>query len=330
MSSSTSGFDESAAAACRRWLLALAATLAVGLSTLYIAILIVDPFGTGYFTPIERTDIVAERYAFANATRVRDQQFDAAIIGNSRMMRLAPQFLDPMTGSRFVMLAMPALGPEQQATVASVFDKRHERQPLTLVWGVGDEWCLPKRPDEPLPYWLYEPPGPTYLMKLFSPDAARHAWRRSLVMLGLTRSTVSADGYEPLHPFWNRPFDEARFATIGRPVTADTDAAAPSLVHLSAALAAFRPDVRVLFVVPPVFAGSLPVPGSEAEIKSNACKSAIRAIASARPRTGFLDLTDTNSLTLDPQNFVDAVHFQDNVARDVERRVADVLRGLDR
>lgn len=303
-----------------RAFLAIFFATAVGASALFLALIIViDPYGTGRLTPIKRTDIADDDNNYANVARLRDPRFNAAIIGNSRSMRLAPHRLNEMTRLSFVMLAMPGLDPQTQITVAQAFIRSHKGRGVTLVWGLGDEWCRTHHEPIPFPRWLYEPSEIQYVRHLLTPRATRTALRRVLIMIGLRRPEGTLDGYEPDHPFWNRETDLRTLATIapsseGEPV----DAPMPLIQEL--AQFARNSSARLIFIFQPVFANYAPIAGSPAEMRLNRCKAQLQRLPGA-----FIDMQAQSKLVSDPSSFLDAGHFRDNVAREVERHIADAI-----
>jgi hypothetical protein len=67
----------------RRWLVAFLATTAVVGIAVYLAIVLIDPFATGRFTPVGRIDLASGNPRLDKAGLVRDLRFDAAIFGSS-------------------------------------------------------------------------------------------------------------------------------------------------------------------------------------------------------------------------------------------------------
>ena len=310
----------------RVWLAVFFATALVTAAMLSAALLVLDPYGTGRLTPIQRTDIATDQHAFANAARVRDPRFNAAIIGNSRAMRIAPYQLDAMTGRSFVSLAVPGVGPLEQVSIAAAFVRNHDEREITLVWGLGDEWCRSHYEPLPFPQWLYDRSHVGYLANLLKPSTIRLAIRRAQIMLGLSPPAAPADGYERLHPYWLRQPDVAAVRAINAPAFGEApDMPTPYIDRLADLIRSLGDDDHALLLFPPIFANTIPPAGSSAERRMLACKLSVKEIAANRPNIQFLDMQQATPTTRDPSNFLDAVHYIDSVARVVEQAIAATL-----
>src|SRR5262249_28816589 len=143
----------------RRWYGACFAVSASALVMLYFAVLLLDPFSTGRFTPIDRVDIATRVPQYANAGRVRDPQFDAAMIANSHALTINPRNLSAAPGRRFVLLAAAGSLPPHLLTVARAF-QQHHRAGSSVVLMLDDFWCFAQGEARPYPFptWLYVSP----------------------------------------------------------------------------------------------------------------------------------------------------------------------------
>lgn len=83
--------------------------------------------------------------------------------------------------------------------------------------------------------------------------------------------------------------------------------------------------LRIVFVVPPVFAPALPERGSDEDRAGKACLSRLAAVAMSRPHTYLIDLRIDSPVTRDPASFWDVSHFGSALARVIESRIAAVL-----
>jgi hypothetical protein len=242
------------------------------------------------------------------------------------MMRLSPDELDPMTGLRFVSLAMPGVGPAEQIATARAFIRHHPRD-ATLVWGLGHEWCETKPPERPFPFWLYGDSGTYVRHILLSPSEIPRsvgvAARRLKVLFGRSPPKGPANGYEAGHLWWKKataPDPNMKRPREGEPI----DGPMPAIAALSEFIEEVDPG-RLVFVVPPVFANMIPLPGSVAALRRDACNAAIRDVISTQPAIALIDLVQDTPATRDSANFVDAGHYRDNIARMVEQAIADAL-----
>jgi hypothetical protein len=334
MNSSTSASDPVLDAEWGRWLAVCLWVVVAGTAAVYGAIVLLDPYSTGRFTPIQRVDIVTDQTYFATAARVRDPNFNSAVIGNSHVMVMAPERLTASTGRRFVDLALAGLWPNEQAFIARSFVRHHPGQVILLVWGIDDQWCnsdLEARiAGSPLPFWLYESSDFTYLSHILSPDALREAVHRAMILLSLAAQAGPADGRNMIDLRRSEAVGAAELAatepaTSGEPA----DAPMPGIDFLANVLSHLEPDVRVVLEMPPVFAKMLPIPDSAAGRRSDACKARLRALANLRRRTTFLDLRIDTPLTRDAKNFFDQTHYKDSVAQFAEAQIADAVATLE-
>jgi hypothetical protein len=99
----------------------------------------------------------------------------------------------------------------------------------------------------------------------------------------------------------------------------------PALDHIEAVLARLPAGTRVLLIMPPQFAASLPAGASAARRELAVCKHDLMSRASER-NWGFIDYLLDTPLSRNPENFWDAEHFRMNVAQAIEQRIAEELQ----
>ncbi len=199
MSSSTSSSDIALDAAPTpewgRWLATFLGTLGVAGGLLLAVIFVVDPYDSGFgLLGIRGVDDASPRTA--NASRARDPQFDAAVIGNSTGQLIKPSELSQLAGARFVQLTTPGTGPREQLAMMDYF-ARHHPKVGALVITADAGWCMrdPALPlQHPFPFWLYGESRFDYVSHMFSSRALRHSWRRLMILAG-RRQPAAADGY---------------------------------------------------------------------------------------------------------------------------------------
>jgi hypothetical protein len=335
MSSSISGSDDRSVGAWTRWLASFAVTLGVGFFALYLLVLICDPFSTGRFTPLHGIDIAISQRALANAGRVRDPSFDAAIIGNSYATRFEPDRLNGLTRLRFVQLSIPGFGPDDQLTLARAFLRAHDGAAKAFVVFFDQYWCATNDADmlryPRFPDWLYQNDDLAYLTHLFTIDAVQAALHRIAIRLGFAPEPARRDGYYPVEQrgIW-RPERVAKLTTAKRPTAAPSSARIfPALDRLDALARSLDPKTALVLVLLPYHVSALPEPGTDAADWIDACKRRMRAIAQPRPRTEFLDWMVDGAVARDAANFWDATHARDHVIRSVEASIAEALARLD-
>jgi len=336
MSSSISSSDGAAPKAWRRWLAIYAATLAAGVAALWIFVVVSDPFSTGRLTPLRGIEIASSVRTLANAGRVRDPNFDSAMIGNSISTRFEPDRLNALSGLRLLQLSIPGLGPDEELTLARAFVRAHGGSVKSIVAMLETSWCntdertLLRYPS--FPYWLYDSNDFDYLRNILSRDSMQAAFHRVAIRLGLAPEPARRDGYVPndQRGIW-RPDRVAGLASAKRPTRAPfenkTFSALERLDQFSRML---DPATELVMVLLPFHVSALPEPGSEAAAWLDACKARIKAIAEARPRTLFIDRMLEDDITRDPNNFWDAKHVRDEFIRGIEDDIANGLAALGR
>jgi hypothetical protein len=291
------------------------------------ALAAVDPYDTGRFSVMAARGVAAQGPRTANASRGRDPTFNAAIIGNSRMQLVSPQRLDRLTGLRFVSLTLPGTDSTEQVAMLRWFAS-HRDAPAAVVVGVDAFTCGAGigRGRTPFPHWLYAQSGGTYLAGLFRLDAAEAAVGR-LAMLAGRRPAAGRDGtwdYEEGR-HWTPALGEALLRAPPEPL-AVTAGPFPMLDFLADEVDALPATTRVVYALPPVFAGLLPTPGSPNDVASAACRDRLAMRVAGRPGAAIVDLRLDSPLTRDPAAFWDATHYGRALAEQLEALIAARLR----
>lgn len=325
-SSDAAGID--AAPAWRRWLAIFLGALAIGCAVIFAIVLIVDPYDSGRVGLLGIKGVNDASPRTANASRARDPQFDSAVLGNSTGQLLKPSELSRLTGARFVQLTVPGTGPREQIAIMDFFVRHHSKVgALVVVTDVG--WCMRDRAlplQHPFPFWLYGESNLDFIGKLFSTRALSLTWRRILLALGL-RPRSEPDGfwdYEALGPREFQPVITPR--DDGGPTPAKVSDDFPGVALLDSAIRKLPADVPVVLVVPPAFYTMIPKSGSLAAAESEACNAALRKVIAGRPRSNFIDYRIDNALTRERANFMDFGHYRANIARRMERGIAESIR----
>ena len=325
MTSSTSSSDPDSVARGRRWLAAFGVGFFGFGGALFALLLLIDPYDSGRFPNLGITGVDDRNPRTANVSRGRDPRFDAAIVADSTGQLLQPTRLDAATGFRFVQLSTPQTGPrEHLAEMHWVLSHHAGASALVLV--TDESWCSSDPRINlryPFPFWLYGGDAQYLANVLNWKSLDRAVWRVQLA-LG-RRHAVDPVGYsdysaESLHPFRALPPDPP-------PMTqAEAAEAFPWIEQLARVLGRLSPDVAVVLVMPPVQASYLPAPDSPAALRFERCKQALARRVAGRPRSGFLDFRIDTPETRDQDNFFDRVHYKNPIAREIEDRIATVLR----
>jgi hypothetical protein len=328
MSSSISSSEPADAADWARWLVAFLGTFGV-FAVLFVALMaLVDPYDSGRFGWLGIEGVVDKLHYTANASRARDPEFNAPIIGNSTGQLLKPADLSQMTGERFVQLVAPGADPPGQLAIFDFFVRHHPRVGAFVVV-MDDLWCAHRAapPQDSFPFWLYGKSTLQYAVHLLTWRALDRAVQRVAIGLG-SRQRMAPDGFWSYEEVW--PPGE-RQPPLGPqpqspPFNGTVSDSFPYRDMLARTVERLSPDVPVVLVVPPVFHTIVPAPGSQAAAERQACNAAYRSIVAGRPRSNLIDYRIGNALTRDPANFADLIHYREKIARKLEDGVAESMR----
>jgi hypothetical protein len=324
MNSSTSSSERRSAGA-RFLAFFVGAAAAIGLAVAAV-LAIADPYDTGRLTPFVRPGIPDTGPRMANASRMRNPAFDAAIIGNSTIQLIKPERMDALTGRSFVQLSVPGTGPmEQEAMARRLFAVRGGAI-RSLVLGMEESWCDASRERltvNPFPFWLYDESAVSYLASLVRMDTLEFLPRRFRLLAGRERA-ARADGYWDYEAGGGYD-DFARRELKTRSMTPQKDGRPAATWALERILAAAPAETAIVIVHPPVF---VPTPSQTRpeDIRILAeCKAALRAVASRRPRTRVVDFWVEDDMTRDRRMFFDHNHYRQAMATRMEPVIAEAL-----
>lgn len=327
MSSSTSSSETDPG--WGRSLLACLGALA-GAALLVLALMVaVDPYDSGKLGLLGINGVDNRLTQITAASRARNPNFNAAIIGNSTGQMIEPAELSRATGLRFVQLYMTGASPREQLAVLD-FLLRHHAKVGALVFSADPGWCVHARPKEegvPFPYWLYDRSVLTYAVRLISWQAIEQAFQRIGIGLG-RRPRMNPDGFVSYEDIWppgwfketNAPRDPAPA------VSAEQRAVFPEIAALQEVIRTLPGDVPVVIIVPPTLASTVVAPGTEAALERAACDAALRTVVAGRPRSNFVSYRVDNDLTRDRTNFADYIHYRAALARKIEQGIIASLR----
>jgi hypothetical protein len=301
---------------------------AIGSAFLLLALLIViDPFATGRFLPARDAVPAATAPRMANAARIRNGSFDAAIIGNSTIQLLSPERLRALTGQGFVQLSIPGTGPVEQRVVAERL--LHERGAglRTLVIGLDANWCSDAsgfRQLNPFPFWLYSASRIDYLTGLFRFDSVEALPRR---VFGLASRTEAfrPDGfwdYELIRDGYQRFSGEA---LEGADVTHPATYRKAATRELNAIIDKLPAGVRLIALHPPAHLSAEGAAARPGFVALGQCKEELAAALRRVAGSTVVDALVPDEMTARRENFYDQNHYKGSVAVELERRIADVM-----
>jgi hypothetical protein len=301
-----------------------------GAALLVLALMVVvDPYDSGKLGLLGINGVDNRLTQITAASRARDPDFNAAILGNSTAQMIDPVALSRATGLRFVQLYMTGSIPREQLAVLDFFLRNH-RQVGALVIAADPGWCVHARPTEegaPFPYWLYDKSVVTYAVRLISWQAIEQAFQRLSIGLG-QRQRMNPDGFVSYEDIW----PPGQFKEIGWPrdpvpaLSAEMRATFPEIAALGDIVRKLPANVPIVIFVPPTFAATVPKPGTETALERSACDAALRKIVAGRPRSNFVSYRVDNELTRDRDNFVDFIHYRPKLARAIEQGIVASLR----
>ena len=312
----------------RRFALTFLGVFGGGVGLLYLALLVIDPYDTGRFPTFMKTGVLDEGQRTSNASHGRDPRFTAAVIGNSRAQMLDPAKLSASTGMDFVQLTTPASGPVEQMTMLRYFMAYH-RKIDAIILTIDERWCghdasLPII--LPFPFWLYRG-NAEYVAHFFSTRALTFAARRIKMELGIVPADDSR-GYQDYETGHYRNFNPGPLQRVEPPAVASRDTPFAGFELLDPVLASLPVATHVVFLMSPVYQVFLDReldPQIIADLPR--CKAEVAARAEARPNTSFLDYFQESAISHDAENFMDTQHFRLNIARLLEARIAEELKG---
>lgn len=311
----------------RRWLVAFGLTAAGLAAVVYAAVVLIDPYSTGRFSPVQRIDLASSNPRLVKGALVRDLRFDAAIFGSSTGYPLDPQNVGGPSGWRVAQLGIPAALPPSQLVVARAYQRFHAGQDTLQIYVLDHLWCRAGDPAAgawgAFPDWVYESSDAEYLSRILFPDGVATAVRRIGIWSGLVRPAARDDGF--ILPKLT-PMPRSTLNALVRPAAAPGDGSFPGLDMMAAHLAALPANVRVAFVFAPPYVTTLPVAGSPADARLKLCKARAQQLLARRTHTAFLDLMTENAISTDEKSFFDEVHYTPDTAARIASAVVEMLR----
>jgi hypothetical protein len=308
----------------------------VGLfAAFFLFILAIDPYDTGR-TGLFRAAGVPDQFpTTANASRSRDPDFNAAIIGNSRVQQLSPDRLHALTGLRFVSLILPGSRPADQLALLRWYLEVRTDPPRAIVLGMDAWWCssdfaLSAR----FPAWLYDPSFASYLVGLVRWRSVEASFRR-IAFLRTGKNGARPDGYWDYRPIFRQmglEDAEASHAKISdvrlSAFEANPSGDLPGIDRLSEVVDDLPADTMLIVLRPPIHMNGWPRQGTPEAQAAERCAARVAALATARPNVRVIDLLGSAEFAASMGNFYDFDHYRDPVAAEIEKRVAVALAGM--
>lgn len=302
----------------------------IGAAVLVLALMvIVDPYDSGKLGLLGIDGVDNRLTQITAASRARDPNFNAAILGNSTAQMIEPAELSRATDLHFVQLYTTGSAPREQLAVLDFFLRNH-KQIGALVIAADPGWCVHARPKEegaPFPYWLYDRSVVTYAVRLISWQAIEQAFQRLSIGLGW-RPRMNPDGFVSYEDIW----PPGQFKQLGWPrdpapaASTETRGTFPEIAALVEIVRKLPADVPIVIIVPPTFAATVPKPGTDVALERGACDTALKTVIEGRPRSNFISYRVDNELTRNRDNFADFIHYRPKLARRIEQGIIASLR----
>lgn len=295
------------------------------------ALVALDPYDTGRAALVDKPGVHKTGPRIANASRGRDQAFDAAIFGNSRIQLVEPARLDAATGMRFVSLIVPGTYPKEQFVLLDWFLRYHP-VPKGLVFGVDEWWCLPRITyEKPFPFWLYERNLSDYIAGLVRFDAIEQLTNRLSYLLGKEERSRPDGFWDYEADYFRIGFGDMRLvreklAGQGPGVSKNPENIFPVAAQLARVLAGLPATTRVVLAWPPRHHSARPLPGSAAAATEQACHAAFSAVARRRPGTAMVDFSGDTDANRQDENFFDKTHYRRVLAVPFTDAIAAALK----
>jgi hypothetical protein len=303
------------------------ATFAGILSTAYIFILLIDPYGVVPFSlPFDRPITSSQRQMYPQI--LRTGRYDSLVVGTSTSRLLDPAALGRALGRHFASFAMPSMTAWEQVQVIDYF-RRTVAAPKAVLIGLDHEWCNRNSNaddrEKEFPSWAYdENPWNDFLYLLNNPTL-EVAGRTIGRLLGAIPEKLREDGFEVFVPpestydlararynIWG-PKGARAFGPSSPPLElsqVERNAMVFSpLPWLDSSLAHLPSSTKKLLVFTPVHANAMPAAGSYGEALEVECKTRIATIARQHGAM-LIDWRIVSPLTTEDSNFWDAAHYR--------------------
>ena len=318
----------------RRFLIIGAFTTALGLLSVQLAILAVDPLEISPIRLWSDKVLTDGNRRFMAPRIIRSGDYDSYIVGTSTLHHVPPETLERVLGGRFANVATHGAMPYEQRRVLDLIF-RQPAAPRVIVHGIDASWCtanMPRyHPQVPLPEWLY---GESVLDQLAHSLNARLLFlvvRRFLVAVGLSEPALAPSGYhnDLQDAMWAKETVSQRlWAGVDRsthvpdalvPSPAGAPGQYPEIEALGEILKG-RTATKIILVMMPLHDAVLPAAGSDRAVRLSACKGVLRSVALAHGVT-LIDYLHPSKLSQNEENFWDHDHtrvgFADRLAADL-------------
>lgn len=295
---------------------------------------LVDPFDTGRSPFRLKEGVPQQGPRTANVSRGRDQRYNSAVIGNSRVQMIDPAALTDKTGIPFVALVVQGSLPKEQLATWDWFMAHRKDPPKVMVLGIDGVWCTDdlSKQVNPFPYWLYSLGPMDYLRGLFR-SSTLGGLRNYFVYLIGRKPQARPDGFWDYDTIYGTGTPEQKADMLKKleapQGTADVNLGShfPAATAIAERLAQLPADTVVVMVRPPVYITGLPEPGTREADAEGVCLDVFKRLAAGRPNTHIIDWRMDRPEIRDPGAFYDHTHYGKALAMRLEGEIAALVTG---
>ncbi len=315
-----------------------------GVGSLYLFVVLVDPYDVVPFSlPMERRIVsISQRYMYPQI--IRSKRFDSVIVGTSTSRLIDPSILNAAFGTRFANLAMDSMTAWEQAEVVSFFGWK-AGPPKVLIIGIDSVWCdrdadRSRVTPRGFPQWLYDDNPANDLLYLLNAGTLEIAGRMVGNKLNLYPERVRYDGFGvfvPPEEQYDLKRARAHIRSAGRREPPSTSAPVvlssaeraalrfPALDWLEATLADLPASTEKILVFMPVHVAAQPAPGSRGAAIEDECKQRIGLIGRKHGAI-VADWRFASPLTTKDSNYWDPLHYRLPIAHNIAREIGGPIR----
>jgi hypothetical protein len=322
-----------------RFLQTLIASLVVLVMSVYMLILLVDPYQNVPFSLAFERAPISTNQRFAYPALARDPGFDSVVIGSSTLRLLNPDNLNALTHARFANLAMNSATAYEQMRMHELFVRHHPRAKHVII-GIDDSWCrratsYEKYTFREFPEWMYDDNRWNDLLYMFNDKALENTVRLLEFVSGHRTAKYETDGYRNFTTdFGAYDLDSvrARLYPQGRPQTRRIPNVVPEHRHpgwtfaahalLEVMLARGVGATATILIFAPLHGDYL----ARSESLYRECKARV-VMQGQKYGAHMIDFMIDSEITRVDENYWDSLHFRDAVARLIEQSIAGHFAG---
>jgi hypothetical protein len=322
-------------------------SLILALLTVYVFIVLMNPYGNLPNILFHRHVIMDANQRFQYPAIVRSGEYDSVVLGTSSARLLDPAPLEAAFGGHFANIAINDGRAWEQYRLLQLF-LRHNSNPKTILFGLDGAWCdenadVKRITGRGFPKWIYDEDRWNDWLYLLNSKAIETAVRQLGNRLGLLKPRIPNNGFEIFVPPDDQ-YDEAKarnhiwgglkraIIPVSPPYQPTSEErhtwTFPGLKWLKESLDTIPPETRVILAFMPAHVVALPVPGSRDAARATVCKERIVEIASRR-QAYVIDFRFRSPVTQEDTNFWDPLHYRLPIAYRIVEGIINATKGID-